>query len=378
MNFKFTEEQELMVQAIEEAMTRENLESYFQDCDKNHTHPEKFWDILKELGCFSMFLPEEAGGDGEGAVTMFLVMEALGRSGAPVYLFWDHVKADALLENGTKEQIEKFMPLFFEGHPAYAQGFSEPTAGTDLSSDTILTTYTRKNGKVYINGHKHFISGAQGSDYCLTLAKNSENPEQMTLWFVPTNVPNCKKEPMETLGLFMENINDIWFDNVEIEEKDMFSSEGNGLLATSKGFDYERLIDAFNAYGQALCAYEDACKYANQRIAFGKEIGKLQLIQNHIMQMAMKIYAMRDMLLHFAWNKDNGILKREEASIAKQFCSESANEIVDHAMQVMAGIGFCGSRVSRIYRDLRITRISGGTGEIQTVIASKQILKKYK
>ena len=378
MDFRITEEQELMVQAIEEALTRENLESYFQDCDKNHEHPEKFWDILKELGCFSMFLPEEAGGDGEGAVTMFLVMEALGRCGAPVYLFWDHVKADALLENGTKEQIDKFMPLFFEGHPAYSQGFSEPTAGTDLSSNTILTTYTRKNGKVYINGHKHFISGAQGSDYCLTLAKNSENPEQLTLWFVPTNVPECKKEPMETMGLHMENVNDIWFDNVEIEEKDMFSTEGNGLLATSKGFDYERLIDAFNAYGQALCAFEDACRYANQRVAFGKEIGKLQLIQNHIMEMAMRIYSMRDMLLHFAWNKDNDMLKREEASIAKQYCSEAANEVVDHAMQVMAGIGFCGSRVSRIYSDLRITRISGGTGEIQTVIASKQILRKYK
>lgn len=378
MDFKFTEEQELMVQAIEEAMTRENLESYFQDCDNNHEHPSKFWDILKELGCFSMFLPEEAGGDGEGAVTMFLVMEALGRCGAPVYLFWDHVKADALLENGTKEQIDKFMPLFFEGHPAYAQGFSEPTAGTDLSSQTILTTYTRKDGKVYINGHKHFISGAQDSDYCLTLAKNSDNPEQLTLWFVPTNVPNCKKEPMEKMGINMENVNDIWFDNVEIEEKDMFSTEGNGLLATSKGFDYERLIDAFNAYGQAICAYEDACRYANQRVAFGKEIGKLQLIQNHIMQMAMRIYSMRDMLLHFAWNKDNGCLKREEASIAKQYCSEAANEVVDHAMQIMAGIGFCGSRVSRIYRDLRITRISGGTGEIQTVIASKQILKHYR
>ncbi|NCB62604.1 MAG: acyl-CoA dehydrogenase, partial [Clostridia bacterium] len=122
MDFRLTEEQELMVQAIMDAMTRENLESYFQDCDKNHEHPEKWWDILKELGLFSMFLPEEAGGDGEGAVTMFLVMEALGRCGAPIYLFWDHVKADALLENGTKEQIDKFMPLFFEGGSAYAQG----------------------------------------------------------------------------------------------------------------------------------------------------------------------------------------------------------------------------------------------------------------
>lgn len=83
MDFKPTEEQELMVQAIEEAMTRENLETYFQDCDREHKHPKKWWDLLDELGLFSMFLPEEAGGDGEGAITMFLVMEALGRCGGP-------------------------------------------------------------------------------------------------------------------------------------------------------------------------------------------------------------------------------------------------------------------------------------------------------
>lgn len=377
MDFKLTEEQELMVQAIDEAMNRENLETYFKECCEKHQHPDKFWDILRELGCFSMFLPEEAGGEGEGAVTMFLVMEALGRNGAPIYLFWDHVKADALLECGTKEQIDKFMPMFFEGGSAYAQGFSEPTAGTDLSSNTIMTTYTRKNGKVYINGHKHFISGAQRSDYILALCKNADNPEQLTLWFVPTNVPECKKERMETMGLDMEDVNDVWFDNVEIEEKDMFSFEGNGLMATSKGFDYERLIDAFNAYGQALCAYEDACRYANQRVAFGQAIGKFQLIQNHIMNMAMRIYSMRDMLLHFAWNKDNDCLTRAEASIAKQYCSECANEIVDEALQVLGGFGYCGHRVSRIYRDLRITRISGGTGEIQTRIAARSILKQY-
>ena len=108
------------------------------------------------------------------------------------------------------------------------------------------------------------------------------------------------------------------------------------------------------------------------------EIGRLQLIQNHIMEMTMKIEAMRNMLLHYAWNKDNNCPTRAEASIAKQFCSESANDIADHALQVMGGIGYCGSRVSRIYRDLRITRISGGTGEIQTVIASRRVLKKYK
>ena len=94
--------------------------------------------------------------------------------------------------------------------------------------------------------------------------------------------------------------------------------------------------------------------------------------------MTMRIEAMRNMLLHYAWNKDNGCLTRMEASVAKQYCSVAANEVADHALQILGGIGYCDSRVSRIYRDLRITMISGGTVEIQTVIASRQVLKKYK
>lgn len=377
MDFRITEEQELIVQAIADAMEQANLESYLQDCDKNCQTPEKWLDLVQELGLNNLFLPTEIDGDGEGAVTMFLVMEALGRAGGPIYLFWEHVKADALLEEGTPEQIAKYIPRLQAGKSPFSQALSEPTAGTDLSANSIQTTYTRKNGKIYINGHKHFISGAMDSDVALTLCKNSEDNETLTMFFVPTVGPNVKKAPMEKMGINMENVCDIWFDNVEIEESDMFSFEGNGLMATSKGFDYERLIDAFNAYGQALCAYEDACKYATQREVKGKPIGMLQLIQNHIMEMTMLIEAMRNMLLHYAWNKDNGCLTRAEASIAKQFCSESANKVVDHALQVMGGIGFCGSRVSRIYRDLRITRISGGTGEIQTVIASRAALRKF-
>ncbi|HHU52698.1 MAG TPA: acyl-CoA dehydrogenase [Clostridiaceae bacterium] len=378
MDFRISEEQELMVEAIRDAMTRENLEPYFLECDRNHEFPQKWWDIISDLGLHSMFIPEEYGGDGEGAVSMFLAMEEMGRLGAPIYLFWEHVKVDDLQTDGTQEQIDKFMPLFLEGKSAFSQGYSEPSAGTDLSSNSIQTTYTLKeDGNYSINGHKHFISGATNSDYCMTLAKNSENPEELTLFFVPTKVEGARVEPMEKMGLNMEDVCDVWFDDVVVSEAAIFGGIGNGLTAASSALDYERLVDAFNAYGQALCAYEDACRYANQRLVQGRPITSRQLIRNHIMQMAMRIYTMRDLCLHFAWNKDQGILKREEASLAKQYCSEAANEVVDHAMQVLAGIGYCGSRVSRIYRDLRITRISGGTGEIQTLIATKQILRQY-
>ena len=103
-------------------------------------------------------------------------------------------------------------------------------------------------------------------------------------------------------------------------------------MATSKGFDYERLIDAFNAYGQALCAYEDACRYAKPENRKRSGDRRLQPIQNHIMEMTMKIEAMRNMLLHYAWNKDNNCLTRAEASIAKQSSVLNLqNDIADHA-----------------------------------------------
>ena len=177
----------------------------------------------------------------------------------------------------------------------------------------------------------------------------------------------------------MQSTCEVYLEDVELDEEDLVGVEGNGFLQTMKNFEIERLVMAAKVVGMAECAFEDAARYANQRMQFGKPIGKFQLIQEKIVRMKIKIENMRNMIYKCAWEKDNGIPVRNSAALAKLYCAQSANEVIDDAMQIMGGIGYTKDcRISRLWRDARVFRIGGGTDEIMIHIAGRGILEEYK
>lgn len=182
---------------------------------------------------------------------------------------------------GSPEQLRKTAESTLEtGDPAYALALTEPGAGSDNNSAT--TSYTRKDGKVYLNGQKTFITGAKEYPYMLVLARDPEpkDPKKaFTLWWVESNKPGIKINPLHKIGWHMLSTCEVYLDNVEVDESDMVGEEGMGFLNVMYNFEMERLINAARSTGFAECAFEDAARYANQRIAFGKPIGHNQMIQ---------------------------------------------------------------------------------------------------
>lgn len=171
----------------------------------------------------------------------------------------------------------------------------------------------------------------------------------------------------------------MYFDNVELNEEDLFGTEGNGFRRGVKDFDLERFLVALTNYGTAYCAFEDAAKYANQRIQGGEAIGRYQLIQLMFADMKVAITNMRNMLYEIAWKADNNLLGRGDCSMAKYYCSHASHLVVDNALQVLAGVAITGEhRVQRFYRDLRVDRVSGGTDEMMILAAGRAALKEYK
>ncbi|WP_434512496.1 crotonobetainyl-CoA dehydrogenase [Desulfitobacterium sp. AusDCA] len=377
MNFKLTDEQELLVVEIQKLMGRENWESYFKECDDNSQYPERWVKELADIGIDSLLLPEERGGSNQGVVTVMAAWEELGRLGGPTYVLYQLCNFNTVLREGTPEQIEKIMALHGTGKQMWNSAITEPGAGSDVGS--LQTTYTRKNGKVYLNGHKTFITSSANAPYLVVMAKDSENPSIFTEWFVDMSNPAIKKERLKKLGLKMDGVCEIYFDNVELEEKDMFGTEGNGFLRGKDEFNFERFLTAVCDYGNALCAFEDAAKYANQRVQFGEKIGRFQLIQEKFALMAMKLANMRNMLYETAWKCDNGQSILPEGAMCKYYCANAGFEVVDQAMQVLGGIGIAGNhRVSRFWRDLRVDRVAAGTDEMMILTAGRQVLKKYR
>ncbi|STM57791.1 crotonobetainyl-CoA dehydrogenase [Escherichia coli] len=127
-----------------------------------------------------------------------------------------------------------------------------------------------------------------------------------------------------------------------------------------------------------MCAFEDAARYANQRVQFGEAIGRFQLIQENSPTWR-SINSMKNMLYEAAWKADNGTITSGDAAMCKYFCANAAFEVVDSAMQVLGGVGIAGNhRISRFWRDLRVDRVSGGSDEMQILTLGRAVLKQYR
>jgi crotonobetainyl-CoA dehydrogenase len=377
MDFKLNDDQQLLVQAVRELMGRENWEAYFAECDKLHQYPERWVKELCDLGFDQIMLPPEHGGLGLGLVTLTAVYEELGRWCAPTYVLYQLPCFDTILREGTPEQIAKILAYVGTGKQIWNSACTEPGAGSDVGS--LTTNYQRRDGKIYLNGHKTFITSSANVPYLVIMARNADNPDMFSEFLVDMSLPGIKVEPLQKLGLRMDSCSDVYLDNVELEESDLFGTEGNGFSRGIHDFDFERFLVAACDYGWALGAFGDAARYANQRVQFGKPIGRFQLNQLKFANMACELTAMKNMVYETAWSYDQGEMTSAQAAMCKYYCTNAAARVVDAAIQVMGGVAVAGDhRIQRLWRDLRVERISGGTDEMMILTLAKGVLREYK
>lgn len=379
MDFRLTEEQELLLASIREMMQRDFGDDYFRKCDEERRFPVEFMTAMAENGISLLGVPEEFDGIPADMLTQVLAIEEITRMGGTGYLLTNALCVHNMVHWGSREQLELTAASAQKGIPAYSLLFTEPQAGSD--NNLLTTTATRKNGKVYLNGQKVFITGARDFPYMLVLARDPEpkDPKRcFTMWWVDPSAPGVKIQDLHKIGWHQVSNCEVYFDNVEIEESAMVGKEGYGFIHLMKNFEIERLVIAAYSTGMARCAFEDAVKYANQRVQFGQPIGQFQMIQEKIADMAIKIENMRNYIYKVAWQSDNDESLRISSALCKRFCAKTAGEVVDDAMQIMGGVGYTEDvRVSRVWRDVRINRMAGGTDEVMVYIAARQILKEF-
>jgi len=379
MDFRKTEEQELLLENLNELLDRVAPPSYVAECDENH---RPFTEVIKALydnGFAQLGIPEEYGGTPCDALTLMMISEEIGRHGLPA-LMGNLVQVKDILDFGNEEQKKAILDLVSRGEPAFGLGISEPQAGSDVAA--VRTTATRMpDGTVIFNGQKTFQTGAQHNKYVLLMTRDLENPnphQAMSMWLVPMDTPGITVAPLKKMAWWTTDTNEIYLDNVCAPQSTLVGKEGHGFMQIMANFEVERLVLAAAVLGNAVAAFEDACRYANQRVQFGQPIGRYQLIQEKIAYMAVKIENMRNMVYKTAWMIDNKIPANNECSMAKLYCARSGFEVCDDALQIFGGIGVTmDCRIQRLWRDMRIHRIGGGTDEIMITIIAKNMLKKY-
>lgn len=379
MDFNKTEEQELLLDSLKTVMERGNFEDYFKECDRNHEYPQKAVDALVEAGFTTLGIPEEFGGTPTDTLTQVMVAEEAHALGYPS-LCWINfaTEVDDILTFGNKEQQEKILGYALEGKKPFTLGFTEPQAGSD--SAAMATTATKRDGKVYINGNKTFNTSADRAPYMLCVCRSgvNESPyKDFSMYLFPMDRPGVAIEKLDKIGNNMCGTYEVHLDDVECEESDLVGEECKGFYQLMKNFEVERLTICAANVGMARCAYDEALRYAAQRMQFGKIIGSFQLVQEKLVDMRIKIENMQNLLYKTAWKKDNGESIMIDSSLVKRYTGQAAFEVIDDAMQIMGGIGYTHDcRISRLWRDQRVYRIMAGTEEIMVHTAGRALIKE--
>ena len=284
MDFSLTDEQERLLESVDELMERYGTEEYFKQCDEEHRWPQEFTDALLENGFQMLGVDEAFGGTPVDVQTLMLVSERICKNGAPIYVYGNLCALKDMTEYGSPEQQEQCFAEVMAGRPGFVLGFTEPGAGSDSSA--VATTFKRRDGKVYLNGSKSFMTNAVNSKYMLCVARDADddpadpkNRSRVSMWWVQLHddegnvMPGIKIEPLEKIGWNMGNTCEMTLTDVELDEKDLVGVEGNGFMQAMVNFAVLRLLGCAEELGDAECAFEDDVTYASLRIQFCKPIG---------------------------------------------------------------------------------------------------------
>lgn len=379
MDFKRTEEQELLLESLRTVYERGDFEEYFKECDRNHAYPSKAVEAMVEAGFSSLGIPEEHGGTETDLLTQVMVAEEAHALGWPS-LCWINfsTEVDDILAFGNEQQQAQILEYALQGRKPFTLGFTEPQAGSD--SAAMATTATKRDGKVYINGVKTFNTSADMAPFMLCVARSgvNENPyKDFSMYLFPMDREGVRISKLDKIGNNMCGTFEVYLNDVECDEPDLVGAECQGFYQLMKNFEVERITICAANVGMARCAYDEALRYAAQREQFGKPIGTFQLIQEKLVDMRIKIENMQNMLYKAAWKKDQGESVSIDSSLLKRYTGKAAFEVIDDAMQIMGGIGYVNDcRISRLWRDQRVYRIMAGTEEIMVHTAGRALVKE--
>jgi alkylation response protein AidB-like acyl-CoA dehydrogenase len=354
-------------------------------------YPTEIVEGMKELGLFGLTIPEEYGGLGESLLTYALVVEEIARGWMSVsgIVNTHFIVAYMLMQHGTEEQKEYYLPRMAAGEIRGAFSMSEPGCGSDVSA--IKTKAVRDGDSYTINGQKMWLTNGGSSTLVAVLVKTDEGADSvyrnMTTFLVekPAGFGEVKDGltipgKIEKMGYKGVDTTELIFDGFRVAADQILGGvPGKGFYQMMDGVEVGRVNVAARGCGVALRAFELGIAYAQQRETFGKKIAEHQAVLFRLAEMATKVEAAHQMMVRAARTKDAGERNDLEAGMAKYLASEYCSQVVEDSFRIHGGYGFSKEyEIERLYREAPMLLIGEGTADIQRMIIGRRLLEDYK
>jgi alkylation response protein AidB-like acyl-CoA dehydrogenase len=381
MEFELGEDQLLMKEAARE-FAEKKLMPIAEKMDEEEEIPRKIFQELAELGYYGMLLPERYGGLGLDTLSYACAMEELARGSAGVMVglsVHNSLVCRAILDWASDCIKDKYLPRLASGELMGAYCLSEPGSGTDAGS--LTTQATEKENAFVLNGTKSWVTSAGYADIFVVfvLTDRTIRSKGISCLVVEKDTPGLELGAKEKkMGLKPSDTRQVIFTDCAVPKQNLIGEKNHGLKIALSLLDGGRIGIAAQAVGIAQAAYEEAFKYAHERVQFDQPIANFQAIQFKLADMALKIESARIMTHFAAWKKDHmGREASKYCSMAKLLASENANWVTNQAVQIHGGYGYVKEYpVERYFRDARVTEIYEGTSEAQRMVIYRNLEKK--
>jgi len=386
-----TDEQQEILKLVRQFVD-EKIIPVAQEFEHKDEYPTEIVEGMKELGIFGLMIPEEYGGLGESLLTYALCVEEIARGWMSVsgVINTHFIVAYMLMQHGTEEQKQKYLPRMATGEVRGAFSMSEPALGSDVSAVSTKATKL-DDGSYSITGQKMWLTNGGSSTLVAVLTKTDEGADSvyknMTTFLVEktpgfgetaqgVTVPG-KIDKMGYKGI---DTTEMIFEDHHISADQILGGvPGQGFFQMMDGVEVGRVNVAARACGIAWRAFELGVAYAQQRHTFGKQIAEHQAILFRIAEMATKVETAHTMMVRAARLKDTGRRMDVEAGMAKMLASEYCNEVVEASFRIHGGYGYSKEyEIERLYRESAFMLIGEGTSDIQKMIIGRAVLKEYK
>ena len=369
-------EQEMIRDSVR-AFARERLAPNAAQWDRDATFPREALHGLAQMGLFGIAVAEEWGGAGMDYLALALAVEeiAAGDASTSTIISVNNLVTGILNGYGSPEQNRKFLKPLAGGSQLGCFCLTEPHVGSDASA--IRTTARRDGDDWVLNGVKQFVTSGKNGDLAIVFAVSNPGAGKkgISAFIVPTRTPGYVVTHIEEkMGQHGSDTAQITFEGCRIPAANLLGAEGQGYRIALSNLEGGRISIAAQSVGIARSAYEAALKYAHERTAFGKAIIGHQAVNFRLADMATRIEVARQMVWHAATLRDARRPCLKEASMAKLFASEMAEQVCSDAIQIHGGYGYVSDfPVERIYRDVRVCMIYEGASDIQRLLIGRTI-----
>src|ERR1700722_19244268 len=342
--------------------------------DEAETFPRELYKKAAAIGLLGLGFPEDHGGIVSDVFHSIIAVQELARAGAgglSASLLSHTIGCPPIARLGSAALKERVLRSVLAGDKISALAITEPDGGSDVAN--IRTTARRTNDGYIVNGAKMFItSGMRADFYTVAVRTGGKGQSGISLLLIEKGAPGFTQTPLKKMGWWMSDTAALHFDDCPVPAENLIGEENQGFRGIMLNFNSERLGMAAGANGFSQVCLDEAVAWARQRQAFGKRLIDNQAIRHKLVDMAMRINATQAYLETLAWRVEQGENPVAEICMLKNQATRTMAFCASEAVQIHGGMGFMrGTKVERIYREVKVNAIGGGAEEIMKELAAR-------